>query len=382
MLNEMNDTIKQQNDFCGITAWHNAGWTGQGIRIWNAENTTPQQEAHGDGTTSRILDAAPDADVTPSFHYINTSGEHITEEYVYEDGKKLSADQFCAEHDFHIVSCSQKGDKRSTDERRTLYGNLRKKYNLTLFNSAGNDGSAGVKGGKIPESEALYVGACMAFKKDYNDLRMWQYSSIGDEEDEVDFSTFPADQSGTSFSCPYLAGTTALLMQRYGKMTSAEVYNYYKMCARPIDTGHPYKENYDLWSGYGVPILPDPKKRLVRMTIGSKFYKVDGETRTMDTAPFIYQSRTFMPIAFIALALGASVRWNPQEQEVIISKDGRILSMTIGKTTYMLNGKPYEMDVAPFIKDQRTQVPVSFVSLALGCKVSWVESERKVMVLE
>lgn len=379
----MNDTIRQQNDFCGITAWHSAGWTGKGIRIWNTENTTPQQEAHGDGTTSRIKDAAPDATVIPSFHYINTSGEHITDEYVREDGKKLSADQFCAEHDFHIVSSSQSGEKRSTDERRTLYGNLRRKYNLTLFNSAGNTGSDGVKGGKIPETEAIYTGACIAFKSDYNDLRMANYSSIGDENEEVDFSTFTGGKNGTSFSCPYLAGMTALLMQRYGTdMTSAEVYQYYKMIARPINTGHPVKDGYDLWSGYGVPILPDPKKRYVRMTIGSKFYKVDGRVETMDTAPFIYQSRTYVPIAFVALALGASVSWNGQTQEVTISKDRRIVSMWIGKKTYLVNGKPYEMDVAPFIKDQRTQVPIAFVSIALGCKVAWIESERKVLILE
>lgn len=378
----MNDTVKQQNDFTGITAWHNAGFTGKGVKVWNAENTTEKQEAHGDGTTNRILDAAPDAEVTPSFHYINTKGEHITEEYVYENGKKLSADQFVNYHGFHIVSSSQSGDKRSTDERRTLYGNLRRKYNLTMFNSAGNDGSAGVKGGKIPESEAIYVGACMAFKQNYDDLRMWQYSSIGDEDDEVDFSTFTGGKSGTSFSCPYLAGTTALLLQRYGTdMTSAEVYQYYKMISRLIDTGHPYKDGYDLWSGYGVPILPDPRKRLVRMTIGSKFYKRDGDSLTMDVAPFIENQRTYVPIAFVALALGASVSWNGQKKQVTIILENNILDMTIGKKSYLLNGKPYTMDVAPFIKDSRTYVPIAFVALALGCKVSWIETERKVMVL-
>ena len=176
---------------------------------------------------------------------------------------------------------------------------------------------------------------------------------------------------------------TALLMQRYGTdMTSAEVYQYYKMIARPIDTGHPVKDGYDLWSGYGVPILPEPSRKLVRMTIGSKFYKVDGKVETMDTAPFIEDQRTFVPIAFIALALGASVWWNHQEQEVTIAKDGRIVSMWIGRKSYLVNGKPYEMDVAPFILNQRTQVPIAFVSIALGCNVAWIESERKVMVLE
>ena len=118
------------------------------------------------------------------------------------------------------------------------------------------------------------------------------------------------------------------------------------------------------------------------MTIGSKFYKVDGKVETMDTAPFIQDSRTFVPIAFASIAVGASVRWNAIKKEVIISKDGRILSMTIGNKAYMLNGKPYYMDVAPFIRDSRTFVPVAFVGIALGCKVAWIETERKVMVLE
>ena len=379
----MNETIKQQNDFCGITAWHNAGWTGKGIRVWNAENTTEQGDAHGDGTTNRILDAAPDAEVTPSFHYINTHGEHITEEYVMEQGKKLSADQFVNYHGFHIVSCSQAGEKRSTDERRKLYGNLRRKYGLTMFNSAGNTGSDGVKGGKIPETEAIYVGACIAFKGNYNDLRMANYSSIGDEADEVDFSTFTGGKNGTSFSCPYLAGMTALLMSRYGAdMTADEVYQYYKMISRPIDTGHPVKDGYDLWSGYGVPILPDPKRKLVRMTIGSKFYKVDSKPYTMDVAPFIENQRTYVPIAFVALALGADVSWDGREQKVTIAKDGRVVCMWIGKKSYLVNGKPYTMDVAPFIRDQRTQVPLAFAAIALGCKVAWVDTERKVMILE
>ena len=375
----MNETVKQQNDFTGVTAWNEAGFTGRGINVWNREGMSE----HGQGTHRRVLEAAPDANVINATHNMSISKGVILKDAVQDGALNLSADAFIKAHDINIITCSLGGKGNREQAMVDLFGGLRRKYNLTMFNSAGNDGSDGVKGGSLPESEAMYVGACMAFKNNYNDLRMWQYSSIGDEEDEVDFSTFTGGLNGTSFSTPYLAGMAALLLGRYGTdMTSAEVYQYFKMISRPIDTGHPVKDGYDLWSGYGIPILPDPNKRLVRMTIGSKFYKVDGETRTMDTAPFIYQQRTFVPIAFIALALGASVRWNPQEQEVIISKGGRILSMCIGRREYMLNGKPYTMDTAPFIKDQRTQVPLSFIALALGCKVAWVESQKKVLVLE
>ena len=379
----MNDTIKQQNDFTGVTAWHNAGFTGKGVRVWNMEDRSD----HGSGTRQRILDAAPDADVTSASHYLKFSNGVLLEEHVHASPMDLAADLFCQMNGFDIVTASLAGNQKSTEEaRRMLYGGLRRKYNLTMFNSAGNDGSDGVKGGRIPETEAIYTGACMAFKSNYDDLRMWNYSSIGDEEDEVDFSTFTGGLNGTSFSTPYLAGIAALLMSRYGKMTSAEVYQYLKMIARPIPTGHPYKENYDLWSGYGVPILPDPKRKLVRMVIGSKTYMTDGQECQMDTAPFIKDNRTFVPIAFVAIALGAQVRWFPMEQRVSIIKDDRTVVMEIGKQFYTVwtgtHATTAKMDTAPFIKNSRTQVPLAFAGLALGCKVSWVETERKVMILE
>lgn len=375
----MNETIKQQNDYTGVTAWNEAGWTGKGINVWNREGMSE----HGQGTHRRVLEAAPDATVINATHNMSISKGVILKDAVQDGSIMLSADAFIKAHDINIITCSLGGKGNRERAMVDLFGGLRRKYNLTMFNSAGNDGSDGVKGGSLPESEAMYVGACMAFKNNYDDLRMWNYSSIGDEEDEVDFSTFTGGLNGTSFSTPYLAGMTALLMQRYGTdMTSAEVYQFYKMISRPIDTGHPYKDGYDLWSGYGVPILPDPKRKLVRMTIGSKFYKVDGKVETMDTAPFIQNQRTYVPIAFVALALGAYVSWDWREQKVTIAKDGRTVHMWIGKKSYLVNGKPYTMDTAPFIKNQRTQVPLAFVSLALGCKVAWVASEKKVLVLE
>lgn len=372
----MDETVKKQNDYTGITAWHDAGYKGNGVVVWDMEGLSD----HGNGTRQRILDAAPEADVINATNTIVTKGGVIISETVDYGVLKMTADQFVNAYHVSILSASKGGNADTCEGKRLLYSGLKRKYNLCLFNSAGNDGDSGVKGGSLPESEAIYVGACMLYKD--KELRMWQYSSIGDEKDEVDFSTFTGNKSGTSFSCPYLAGMAALLRSRY-EMTQDELYAYFKMISRPIPTGHPFTvEGYDYWSGYGIPILPDPKRRYITMTIGSKTYTVDGETKTMDTAPFIYQQRTFVPIAFIALALGASVWWNHQEQEVVISKDGRILSMRIGHKDYMLNGKPYTMDTAPFILNQRTQVPLSFIALALGCKVAWVEKEKKVLVLE
>ena len=56
--------------------------------------------------------------------------------------------------------------------------------------------------------------------------------------------------------------------------------------------------------------------------------------------------------------------------------------MVIGSRKYTVNGKEQMMDVAPFIKDQRTFVPIAFAALALDCKVAWVPEDKKVLILE
>jgi len=49
------------------------------------------------------------------------------------------------------------------------------------------------------------------------------------------------------------------------------------------------------------------------LTIGSQVISVMNVRRTMDTAPVIVQDRTFVPLRFISEAFGAEVRWSASE---------------------------------------------------------------------
>lgn len=379
----MDDYVREQKAFDRTLEWNEAGWDGTGITVWNMEGLGD----HGKKTHKRVLDAAPNATVITKSHFMKCSWAEIEYEYVnLDDETKVSADEFIRDNHVTILTQSRAGKGDGQQSLVDLYSNLKTKYNLSLFNSAGNDGGDGVQGGALPQSLAMYIGAAIAMKHDFNDIQMAYYSSLGDEFEEVDFTHFvgPSAWNGTSFSSPYMAGIAALLHQRYGTdMTQEEMYAYFKMIAKPIKTKHPSDvEGYDYLSGWGMPILPHVDKRYVVMQIGRKAFKVDGAWAEMDTAPFIEKQRTYVPIAFAAEALGAQVAWDDKNRKVTISKNGKNVEMFIGSRSYLVNGKPYTMDVAPFIKDRRTFVPIAFAATALNCKVAWVASERKVLILE
>ena len=383
--------LDKQNTFTNVTEWHNAGYTGKDILVWDMEGLGD----HGKYTRERILDAAPEAKVINRPWNKATRNGVFAQEQVYDDKTKtyLSFNEFVEKYRPKVLTCSMSGGQKAIyDGIRPILTAAQNKYKLLIFNSAGNDGSSGLKGGALPQENAMYIGAVMMFANNPNDIRGCGYSSLGDEFEEVDFSSFTGKQgkSGTSFSTPFVAGQAALLAQRYGDMSQNEVYNYFKMCAKPLMLDHNAIKTdfiggqyiYDFRTGYGIPILPHLNKRYLTLTIGHNYLTVDGNGMPMDTAPFIKDSRTFVPIAFISLALGAEVAWSPISKKVTIVKGETKLELYIGKRQYYINGSRYDMDTAPFIKDSRTFVPISWIALALGCRVSWVNSERKVQILE
>ena len=52
--------------------------------------------------------------------------------------------------------------------------------------------------------------------------------------------------------------------------------------------------------------------------------------------------------------------------------------MTIGNNTMLVNGKKVALDSAPEIKDSRTFLPVALVANAVGAKTDWDSVTRTV----
>ena len=106
----------------------------------------------------------------------------------------------------------------------------------------------------------------------------------------------------------------------------------------------------------------------------------------MDAAPVIMESRTLLPIRYVAEAIGAKVSWNNNERKVTITLKGTIIELWIGLNYAKVNGEFKLIDstnttVTPIIVEPgRTMLPLRFVSENLGAKVDWNSSKREVTI--
>ena len=111
--------------------------------------------------------------------------------------------------------------------------------------------------------------------------------------------------------------------------------------------------------------------------IGSRTFSVGGANQIMDVAPFIKDDRSFVPVRYLAEnMLGATVFWNEGEQKVVLTKDSVEVILTIGSKTYTVNGMDKTADVAPVIVDSRTFLPARYVAEAFGAAVGWDGTTR------
>ena len=114
-------------------------------------------------------------------------------------------------------------------------------------------------------------------------------------------------------------------------------------------------------------------KTVVVMQVGSKTMFVNGKAYEKDAAPVIMNDRTLVPIRFVTESLGGTVAWNAETKEVTLVIDGKEIKMTIGKVLE-------KYGVAPVILNDRTYVPVRFVADELGATTTWDAVSKMVTV--
>lgn len=108
---------------------------------------------------------------------------------------------------------------------------------------------------------------------------------------------------------------------------------------------------------------------------------IDGKAVTFsDAKPYIYQGRTLIPARMVSESLGATVAWDEKSRVVTITKGTDVITLTIDQTQARKSGKIITLDVPARITNNRTYVPLRFISEALGSSVAWDDKTRTVTI--
>ena len=131
------------------------------------------------------------------------------------------------------------------------------------------------------------------------------------------------------------------------------------------------------------PAAPEeiPAAEKIVLTINERVSQVFGNVVVNDVAPVIRGERTMLPIRFIAQALGAEVAWDDALNKVTITKEDGTIELYIGSPVAVVNGENIELDAPAFIENSRTYLPLRFVAEHLGAKVLWDAETQQVTIL-
>lgn len=107
---------------------------------------------------------------------------------------------------------------------------------------------------------------------------------------------------------------------------------------------------------------------------------LNGQQLSFDVPPIIDEGRTLVPLRAIFESLGAAVEWDQNTSTVTAERGDITIKLQIGNAIAYKNGIGYKLDVPGKLVQNRTMVPLRFVSEALGCIVSWNQAAYKVEI--
>ena len=114
--------------------------------------------------------------------------------------------------------------------------------------------------------------------------------------------------------------------------------------------------------------------------IGSEVTQVDPQSAAV--SPIAESGRTLVPIRRILEAFGGTVEWVAQSGEIRCALNGNTVELKLDSTAATVNGETVTLDVPARAKNNRTFVPVRFVSEELGLQVGYEPKNQIVVVAD
>ena len=250
-------------DYLGITKWHEAGYTGKGIKIMSIEPVSSENEFpnviavngyntgnlkdrnHGDNVMKQMMVIAPDAT------FITCSKKGNTDNW-----KPLYLD-YILKNNVHLFTSSHLSENTKTSSTVEKYMQECIDNGTTFFIAVGN---SRLHGGMSVFEEAksdkyLTIGGCEYYD---GSVGKASYSCTGEELDYMTIVGWDSE-SGTSFATNRFAAMCSLVQQFFlekaGRtLCRSELISFINDNLVDLKT-----EGHDIYTGHGLFRLPDPE---------------------------------------------------------------------------------------------------------------------------
>lgn len=99
------------------------------------------------------------------------------------------------------------------------------------------------------------------------------------------------------------------------------------------------------------------------------------------TTPVLVDGATLIPIRALIEAMGGMVGWDGNEQKVTIELGTDSVEIWINRKTALVNGAQKELDVPAQLINSKTMLPLRFVAENLGCTLHWDGENQMITIL-
>lgn len=124
------------------------------------------------------------------------------------------------------------------------------------------------------------------------------------------------------------------------------------------------------YSGLYKPFLYPLAQKQNKVIFNGKEIELEDNIQMRD-------GRSMYPFRAILEAMGASVMWDGTNQKAIGTLNGNRVEFKIGTNEYIVNGEIRYMDTQSYVDDltDRTYIPIRYVAEALGFRVDWKQGD-------
>ncbi|HJV44990.1 MAG TPA: copper amine oxidase N-terminal domain-containing protein, partial [Bacillota bacterium] len=118
----------------------------------------------------------------------------------------------------------------------------------------------------------------------------------------------------------------------------------------------------------------------MRLQVWSNEASIKDTKTELDAAPMIENGSTLVPARFIAEGLNADVQWNPDDQSVTITDQGKQIVLYVGQDTAYVNGEPVTLSTPATVNEDRLFVPLRFTSEQLNASINYNNKNKTITI--